>query len=105
MVSNAAVRSNMTKIIQVIQNLSIPLVLGMDFMVRTSVVIQVPSRTVVLGDVPEAEGELEGFDVMMPNHSLLGLQDGSSCLDMKVDGAALNKGEKIKLAKLLRSFA
>ncbi|XP_016419901.1 uncharacterized protein LOC107749302 [Sinocyclocheilus rhinocerous] len=67
--------------------------------------IGVPSRTVVLGDEPEAEAELEGVDVMMPNHSLLGLQDGSSCLDTKVDGAALNEGEKVKLAELLRSFA
>ncbi len=32
-----------------------PLVLGMDFVMRASVVIQVPSRTVVLGDVPEAD--------------------------------------------------
>ncbi len=27
----------------------------MDFVMRASVVIQVPSRTVVLGDVPEAD--------------------------------------------------
>lgn len=88
----------------VIQNLSTPLVLGMDFMMRASVVIQVPSRTVVLSDVPEAEAELEGVDVMAPNQSLLSLQDGSS-LDMKVDGAALNEGEKFKLGEFLRSFA
>ncbi|KAF4108412.1 hypothetical protein G5714_011171 [Onychostoma macrolepis] len=60
--------------------------------------VQVPSRTVVLGDMPEDETELEGVDVMTPNHSLLGLQDGGSCLDTKVDGAALNEGEKVKLA-------
>lgn len=89
----------------VIQNLSTPLILGMDFMMRASGVIQVPSRTVVLGDVPEAEAELEGVDVMTLNHSLLGLQDGSSWLDTNVDGAALNEGEKVKLAELLRSFA
>lgn len=58
----------------VIQNLSALLVLGMDFMVRASVVNQVPSRTVVLSDVPEAAVELEGVDLMTPGHSMLGFK-------------------------------
>lgn len=78
----------------VIENLSAPLVLGMDFMMRASVVIQVPSRTVVLGDVPEASEELEGVDLMSPSHSILGLASSSSSLATKVDEAALNDGEK-----------
>lgn len=58
----------------VIQNLSAPLVLGIDFMMRTSVVIQVPSKTVVLGDVSEATVELEGVVLITPSHNMLGLQ-------------------------------
>ncbi|KAL1273649.1 hypothetical protein QQF64_026463 [Cirrhinus molitorella] len=36
----------------VLQSLSSPIILGMDFMLRSSVTLHVPSRTVVLGDEP-----------------------------------------------------
>lgn len=74
----------------VIQNLSTLLVLGMGFMIRSSVMIWVPSRTVVLGDVP-------GGDLMMPSHSVLGLKSSSFSLATTVDEATLSDGKKLNL--------
>ncbi len=58
----------------VLQSLSSPVILGMDFMLRSSVTLHVPSRTVVLGDEAASLEELEFADLMSsPDLSCLGV--------------------------------
>lgn len=89
----------------VLQSLSSPIILGMDFMLRSSVTLHVPSRTVVLGDDPGPLEEFEGADLMMPGPDLLCLGVSSSTLSMKVEEASLNNEQKYKLTELLETFS
>ncbi|ROL44663.1 hypothetical protein DPX16_18374 [Anabarilius grahami] len=77
----------------------------MDFMLRSSVTIHVPSRSVVLGDEPTAREELEGTDLTMPVPDLSCLEVGSSALSEKVKEASLNNEQKNKLTELLETFS
>ncbi|ROL47164.1 hypothetical protein DPX16_18962 [Anabarilius grahami] len=89
----------------VVHNLSSPLILGMDFMLRSSVTIHVPSRSVVLGDEPMHLEELEGTDLTMPVPDLSCLEVSSSALSEKVKEASLNNEQKNKLTELLETFS
>lgn len=55
----------------VLQSLSSPVILGMDFMLRSPVTLHAPSRTVVLGDEPVPFEEFEDVDLMMTSSDLL----------------------------------
>lgn len=74
----------------VIQTLSLPVILRMDFMLRSGVTMHMPSRTVVLGDEPVALEELEGPDVTLPSVNLSCLGVNSPTLSDKVGEASLN---------------
>lgn len=66
-------------------------------MMRASVMIWVPPRTVVLGDVPEASDELKGGDLMTASHSMLDLKSSSFSLATTVDEATPSDGKKLSL--------
>lgn len=87
----------------VFENLSSPVVLGMDFLMRSSATLHVPSRTVALGDVlPPSEG-VESINLMeTSNVSCLGTN--SSLLSDKVNEAAIDMDQKCMLTELLESF-
>ncbi|KAL0149036.1 hypothetical protein M9458_055651, partial [Cirrhinus mrigala] len=72
----------------------------MDFMLRSSVTLHVPSRTVVLGDEKLPLEEFEGADIMTTNPDLLCVGVSSSTLSMKVEEASLSNEQKSKLTEL-----
>lgn len=90
----------------VVHNLSTPVILGMDFMLRSSVSIHVPSRTVVLGDEPVPLEELEGADLKLPNpdHDLSCLDFNYSALSEKVEESSLENVQQHKLTEMLKAF-
>lgn len=58
----------------VLENPSSPVILGMDFMLKSSVTLHVLSRTVILGDEPVPLEELKGADLVPgPDLSCLGV--------------------------------
>lgn len=90
----------------VIPNLSSSLILGMDFMLRASVSIHIPSRTVTVG---ESSSQL--YDEALPEwmeapeaESLMFLDVCPSILEEKVDLACLQGGQKEQLLSLLKDF-
>lgn len=89
----------------VVHNLSSPVILGMDFMLRSSVSIHVPSRTVVLGDEPVPLEELEGADLTIPSPDLSCLDVDSSALSEKVEESSLANEQKNKLTEMLKTFS
>ncbi|GAA6084489.1 uncharacterized protein LOC114911879 [Tachysurus ichikawai] len=87
----------------VLENLSSPVVLGMDFLMRSSVTLHVPSRTVVLGNVLPPSEEVEGINLLeTSNVSCLGID--SFLLSDKVNEAAIDMDQKCVLTELLESF-
>ncbi len=87
----------------VLQSLSSPVILGMDFMLRSSIILHVPSRTVVLGDETASLEELYGADLISsPDLSCIGVD--SSVLSEKIEAASLNNKQKSKLTELLETF-
>ncbi len=87
----------------VIQSLSSPVILEMDFMLRSSITLHKPSRTVVLGDETASLEELYGADLISsPDLSCIGVD--SSVLSEKIKAASLNNKQKSKLTELLETF-
>lgn len=87
----------------IIPDLSSPLILGMDFMLRASVSIHIPSRTVTLGEPTPQEvwGEwLEAPEL----GSLMFLDVSQFALDEKVEMACLKTEQKEDLRDLLKDF-
>ncbi len=81
------------------------LVLGMDFMLRASITIHIPSRSVVMGDDPLLLEGMEGREVQELDSSLLFMEVPSSALQGKVEEACLSNTEKEQLSGLLESFS
>lgn len=91
----------------VIPKLSSPFVLGMDFMIRTSMTIHVPTRTVIMGDNPPFLDYLDdnSFDASdLEGRSMMFLDVPSSALNDKVEEAGLVREEKTELLRLLESY-
>lgn len=91
----------------VVHNLSSSVILGMNFMLRSSVSIHVPSRTGVLGDEPVPLEELEGADLKIPSPDpdLSCLDFNFSALSEKVGESSLEKEQQHKLTELLKTFS
>lgn len=87
----------------IIPDLSSPLILGMDFMLRASVSIHIPSRTVTLGESTPQEVLSEWLEAPELG-SLMFLNVCQSALDEKVERACLKREEKGKLLDLLKYF-
>lgn len=89
----------------IVPRLPSTLVLGMDFMLRASITIHIPSRTVVIGNDPLLIEEMEGKEVQESESSLLFMEVLSSALREKVEEACLSNAEKEQLSGLLESFS
>ncbi len=88
----------------IIPYLSSPFILGMDFMLRASVRIHIPSRTVTLGEPTPQEVLSEWVDA--PEiESLMFLNVSQSALDEKVELACLEREQKGKLLDLQDLFS
>lgn len=87
----------------VIPDLSSPAVLGMDFMIRASVTIHVPTRTVIIGDNPPCPNKLDDYSLDMTDlecGTMMFLEVPPSALHDKVNDANLLGEEKAELLKL-----
>lgn len=91
----------------VIQDLSSPFILGMDFMKGASVTIHVPSRTVLMGDDIPCPDELDD-DSQEGTHPLGGamtlLGAPVPALPEEVELATLERNERAELLKLLSTY-
>lgn len=88
----------------IVPRLSSTLVLGMDFMLRASVSIHVPSRTVVMGDNPLFMEYLDSGADYESEDSLMLMEVPSSTLHDKIEEACLSTAGKKQLADLIGSF-
>lgn len=83
---------------ELIPDLSSPLVLGMDFMIRTSLTINIPTRTVITGDNTPCLHELDDVNSLeasdLVGGSMMFLEVPPSALHDKVEEANLERGEK-----------
>ncbi|KAL1265239.1 hypothetical protein QQF64_003266 [Cirrhinus molitorella] len=77
----------------------------MDFMLRASISIHIPSRTVVLGNDPLLIEELDGKEMEESESRLLFMEVPPSALQEKIEEACLNNEEKEQLTGLLEDFA
>lgn len=82
----------------VIPDLSSPLVLGMDFMICISLPINMPTRTVIMGDNTPCLDELDDVNSLevsdLEDGSMMFLEVQPSALHDKVEEANLERGEK-----------
>ncbi len=90
----------------IIPDLSSPFILGMDFMIRATLTIHVPSRTVFMDDVPcpvdeDEDCTAESFIAVETIMSLDALQ---ASLMSKVDEVSLEEGQKAAMLSLLTQF-
>ncbi|KAL6481161.1 hypothetical protein MHYP_G00092410 [Metynnis hypsauchen] len=94
----------------ILTQMSSPLILGMDFMIRASISIHVPSRTVILGthNVP---GGVEYEDELSSTNYLCSLEGpdllySQPCeFSVNLDDAALTSLQKEELGNLLSDFS
>ncbi len=89
----------------IVPRLPSTLVLGMDFMLRASITIHIPSKSVVMGDDPLLLEGMEDREVQELDSSLLFMKVPSSALRGKVEEACLSNTEKEQLSGLLESFS
>ncbi len=89
----------------IVPRLPSTLVLGMEFMLRASIIIHIPSRSVVMGDDPLLIEGMEGREVQESDSSLLFMEVPPSALRGKVEEACLSNTEKEQLSGLLESFS
>ena len=92
----------------IIPDLSSPLVMGMDFMKRASIVIHVPTRTVLMDDEPPYFDELEEDSLdatYLEGGTMMPLTDSPSALHDKVEQANLAEDEKTELLKLIDDYS
>lgn len=91
----------------IIHNLSTPFILGMDFMIRASVTIHVPSRTVLLDDVPCSvvdEEEERAVEPPIGKENIMSLDTLQSSLMEKLSEADLEVNQKEAMFSLLKQF-
>lgn len=92
----------------IIPDLSSPLVMGMDFMKRASIIIHVPTRTVLTDDEPPYLDELEVDsldDTSLEGRTMMPLTDSPPALHDKVEQANLVEDEKTELFKLINDYS
>ena len=91
----------------IIPNLSSPFILGMDFMIRASLTIHVPSRTVMMDDIP-CPGVDEDEDCtdesFTAGGAIMSLDTLQTSLMSKVAEASLEDGQKAAMLNLLTQF-
>ncbi len=90
----------------IIPDLSSPFILGMDFMIRASLTIHVPSRTVFMDDVPCPVDEDEDCtaEPFIAVETIMSLDALQASLMSKVDEASLEEGQKAAMLSLLTQF-
>lgn len=91
----------------IIPNLSSPFILGMDFMIRASLTIHIPSRTVLMDDVPCPvldEDEDCTDESFIAGGAIMSLDALQTSLMSKVADASLEDGQKAAMLSLLSQF-
>ena len=80
----------------VIQNLTTPFILGMDFMIRASITVHIPSRSVFMDDVPCPMADVDddcSLETPIEGGTVMSLLDTlQSTLMAKVAEASLEEG-------------
>lgn len=89
----------------IIPNLLSPFILGMDFMIRASLTIHVPSRTVLMDDIPCPVEDEDCIDESFTaGGAIMSLDALQTSLESKVAEASLKDGQKAAMINLLTQF-
>ena len=81
----------------IIQNLTTPFILGMDFMIRASLTVHIPSRTVFIDDVPCPLADVEdgcALETSIEGGAVMSLDTLQSTLMAKVAEASLEEASQ-----------